>query len=246
MFTCDAFGSHFSDEKMLDYKVKEDVLEFKNYWDSSKTYFDCIVSPFKEYVLKAIDKVKDIDMQMVCPGHGLIHTEYINKMVGLYKEWSTPAEIYDGLKRVTIVYVSAYGYTKSMAEKLYEGLNSVKGVKAYIYDLVDSELTKEDVLEKIEFSSGIMVGSPTITANVLKPVNDILSELNPLKQKGKESFAFGSYGWSGEAVGILEDRLKTLKLKKTFDGVKVNFKPTEEELENLYNIAVEFGKKILE
>lgn len=246
MFTCDAFGSHYSNSKLFDYKVEEDVIEFKNYWESAKTYFDCIVSPFKPYVLKAIDKVKDLPIETICPGHGLILTKHIAKMVGLYKEWSTPADIYDGLKRVTIIYVSSYGYTRALAEKLYEGLSTISGIKPYLYDVIDRDVTESDILEKLGYSTGIMVGSPTITGNALGPVMHLLEKLNPLKEKGKESFAFGSYGWSGEAVPIIEGKLKNLKMKKTMDGVKINFKPTEDDLNKFYEIGVEFGKKVLE
>ena len=242
IFTCDAFGSHYSNDLLFASEVKKDYVAYENYWDSAKHYFDCIVSPFKAYVLKAIDKVSNLEIEMICPGHGLIHTEDLGKIVELYKKWSTPCNVCDGVKRATIIYVSAYGYTKMMAEKLYEGLNSLDGVKAYIFDV--NETKTENILEKIEHSDGLMVGSPTITANALKPVMNLLNELNPLKEKGKEAFAFGSYGWSGEAVPIIESKLKALKMKQTFEGFKVNFKPTEEDLQKLFDLGVEFGKKL--
>lgn len=239
LFTCDSFGTHYCSENVFN-----DLIENQeHYMESLKYYFDCIMGPFKPYVLKAIDKIEKLDIDTICTGHGPILRENPNKIVELYKEWSTPkpkAEV----PKVTISYVSAYGYTKSMGDKIAEGIKSKGNFEIKSYDVIQSNM--DDIINDITSSEGVLFGSPTINSELLEPIRDVLTKLNPLVHGGKVAAAFGSYGWSGEAVPNIERRLKELRMNILTPGLKVNFKPSEDELTKAFNFGEAFAEKLLE
>lgn len=232
LVTCDSFGSHYCDEGV----TNENLKSKDDYMTALKYYFDCIFGPFKSYVLKAIDKIKDLDIDTIATGHGPVLTKEPEKIIELYKEWSVTKEKTAEKKDIVICYVSAYGYTKSLAEKIAEGINSTGDYNIELLDVIYHDLNV--VLEKINNSDAVLFGSPTILSDALKPIMDILINLNPIIHIGKPTAAFGSYGWSGEAVPNIEARLKQLRMNILVPGLKVNFKPSDAEIDS----AFEFGK----
>ena len=235
LITCDSFGSHYCFDKMFD-----DLIENKdNYMEALEYYFNCIIGPFKPFVLKAIDKIKDLDIDVICPGHGPILREDPRKIIEIYKKWSTP-EAKNDVKKVTVSYVSAYGYTKMLAEAIVNGIKDETSEKidVSLYEITSIEQSK--LLEEIAKSDAILFGSPTILAELLEPVRELLAKLNPMIHGGKIAGAFGSYGWSGEAVPRIDTRLKELKMKMPLESLRVHFRPSEEELQK----AFQYGKGI--
>lgn len=231
IFTCDFLGSHYCTDIIFNDLMTEDFS------DSFKYYYDCIMSPFKSFVLAAIDKIKDFDIEIVCTGHGPILRKDIKKYVDLYKKWSTPIKKDKAL--VVIPYVSAYGYTKKIAQQIEKGILSIGNIDVSTFDLVYAK--KEDVLKEISKADGLLVGSPTILGDTLPPVLELLCELNPIINKGMIAGAFGSYGWSGEAVPNIESRIKQLRFKMPLPSLKVLFNPSEVELSEAFDFGVEFG-----
>ena len=238
LFTCDSFGSHYCNAEMFnDLNPNED-----QYMEALRYYYDCIMGPFKPYVLKAIDKIKDLKIDMICNGHGPILRENPWRIVELYKAWSTPKPLNRDKGKITISYVSAYGYTEQLAQKISEGICSTGDFDISLYDVIYHD--KGKIVEEISESDGILFGSPTINGDLLEPIRDILTKLNPLVHGGKVAAGFGSYGWSGEAVPNIENRLKELRMKIQ-PGLKINFKPSEEDLQKAFEFGVEFGKRVL-
>lgn len=242
LVTCDSFGSHFCFDGVFDDLIPNE--EEANYMDALRYYYNCIFGPYKSFVLKAIDKIKDLPIDTICTGHGPILRKDPWKIVSLYKEWSTPAEPRkDGKKKVTISYVSAYGYTEELAHKIAEGINSTGDYEIKLYNIIYNDM--KDILADISDSDGVLFGSPTIVGELLEPVRDLLSKLNPVVHGGKVAGAFGSYGWSGEAVPRIETRLEELKMKIHGPGLKINFKPSEEDLTKAFQYGAGFGEMIL-
>ncbi|GIM28284.1 oxidoreductase [Clostridium polyendosporum] len=240
LMTCDSFGSHYCFEEVYN----DLILNTDNYMEALKYYYDCIMGPFKPYVLKAIDKIKNLEIDTICPGHGPILRENPWEIVNLYKEWSTPAALNkDKKKKVTISYVSAYGYTEQLASKITDGINSVGDFEIKLCNVIHCDM--KDILLDISDSDGILFGSPTIVGELLEPIRDILSKLNPIVHGGKVAGAFGSYGWSGEAVPRIETRLAELKMEIHGPGLKINFKPSQEDLQKAFEFGIGFAKMIL-
>lgn len=232
LFTCDAFGSHYCGEGMFD----DDAGDFMG---ETKYYFDVIMGPFKKYVLQAMDKLDNLDISMICTSHGPIHRDNPKQYIKLYREWSKDAlDKHEG-KRVSIFYVSAYGNTKMLGE-IIGGEIKKSGADVNIYDITENNIY--DLSSIAAGSDAILVGSPTINQDAVKPIWDLLSVVSPIAVKGKVAGAFGSYGWSGEAVGMMIERLRGLKFKVVEPGLRINFVPSSEDI----NMAKEYAGKIVE
>lgn len=238
LFTCDSFGAHYCDPEMFDDKIGD-------YNDSFKYYFDVILRPFSRFMLKAIEKIEGLDIDAVCPGHGPILRSTWKEKVDLSekyaREYLSLTKV-DQVKNVLITYVSAYGYTKEMAEIIKMGMEGVGDTNVVLKDIenidlgeLESELVKAD---------GILVGSPTINQNTLMPIYRLFAVINPLRDKGKHAAAFGSYGWSGEAPGIIAANLKSLKLNVMEELGKIKFSPDEEKRIELVAFGTNFASRL--
>lgn len=226
LFDCDFLGAHYADPRLFGDLNNSDFLH------DFKYYFDHIMRPFKKYVVQALDKLENFSLKQVAPGHGPVIQQDIPKYLAYYRRWSTEnAEE----NKVIIAYVSAYGNTAKLAGRLAEGVAGT-GIKAEVYNLEQTPVT--ELVDKVESCKGLLVGSPTINGDAVKPVHDLLSSLATLNLKGKLGAAFGSYGWSGEAVPILESRMAGIKFKVINSTVKPILIPTDADYQN----AVEFGK----
>lgn len=238
LVTCDSFGSHYAFDDVLVSKV----TDHEGYMRATKYYFDCIIGPFKPFMLKALDRIKDIDISMICTGHGPVLDEKIDFIMNTYREWCTVINP-NPRKTVIIPYVSAYGYTKSMAEKIAEGIRDSGDVDVRSYDLVEAD--QEKVLEELGFADGILFGTPTIVGEALKPIWDLTTSIFAGTHGGKLASAFGSYGWSGEGVPHIMERLSQLKMK-VVPPLKVRFKPSETQMAEAYEYGYDFGCTLLE
>ncbi len=236
LFTCDSFGSHYCCEGILRSRVENE----EGYMRAAKYYFDNILGPFKTFMNKALDRVEQMDVEMICPGHGPVLDTGLKEFLKTYREWSR-IENPNQNKTVVIAYVSAYGYTGMMAEEIAKGIRS-QGVDVKAYDLVTSDTAglSADLL----YADGILLGSPTILGDALKPVYDLSTTLLPTIHGGKQAAAFGSYGWTGEAVPNLTQRLQQLKMKVS-DGLRLRFLPSEDELSQCRKFGEEFAGKVL-
>jgi len=234
LFTCDSFGAHYCDEKMFD-----DLVDKVTYNKAYKYYFDVIMRPFSSFMLKAIEKVNTLDIDIICPGHGPIlrtsfkdAVEKSEKFASEYVQKTCNTDI-----NILVTYVSAYGYTKKMADDIVLGIKQVKDCNI---ELVDIENIMLGELEsKIVKCNALLVGSPTINKNTVLPVYRLFSLLSPLRDRNKKSAVFGSYGWSGEAVGLVENNLRSLGLEVVIEGIRSKFAPDNEKEQNL----IEFGKQ---
>ena len=238
LFTCDSFGAHYADEKMMDDLVEDYAVAFDY-------YFDVILKPYSKFMLKAIEKIKDLPLQAICPGHGpILRSSWKDKV----ERSTTLASKYlvDTRKnnRILVAYVSAYGYTREMAVQFADALKATGNVQV---DLLDIEtILLGDLEEHVVRADGIIIGSPTINQNTLLPVYKLFSVINPIRDKGKPATVFGSFGWSGEAVKLIEDHLKNLKLKVVCEGISARFSPNSEESGQIASIARAFEQALQE
>jgi flavorubredoxin/NADPH-dependent 2,4-dienoyl-CoA reductase/sulfur reductase-like enzyme len=238
LVTCDSFGSHYGFQDILVSKV----TAWEDYMRATKYYFDCIIGPFKPYMRKALARVRELDVTMICPGHGPVLDEKIDNIYHAYEEWCTVVNPNPG-KTVIIPYVSAYGYTKQMAQEIARGIEDSGEVDVRCYDMVEADQAK--VLEELGFADGILFGTPTIVGEALKPIWDLTTSIFAGTHGGKLASAFGSYGWSGEGVPHIIERLKQLNMK-VVDGLRIRFKPNENQLLDAYEYGYNFGCTLLE
>jgi len=237
LFTCDSFGAHFCDERMYD-------NEIENWDDSFKYYFDVILKPFSRFMLKAIEKIRPLEIKAICNGHGPLLIEKWKYYVDKTEEYAKLATIVPNEIRVLITYVSAYKNTAKLAEKIAEGIKLSGNI---IVDVCDIEnISVKDLDEKIGKSNAIIVGCPIVNQNILMPVYTLFGLINPIRDKGKLAGAFGSYGWSGEGAKIIESNLSNLKLKFVGEGLFIKFTPHNEQFNKCLEYGKAFGQKMLE
>lgn len=234
LVTCDSFGSHYGFHDVLVSKV----TDHEGYMRATKYYFDCIIGPFKPYMLKALARVRELDLSMICPGHGPVLDERLDFIMDTYEKWCTVINP-NQKKTVIIPYVSAYGYTAQLAEKIAEGIKDSGDIDVRCYDMVTADQAK--VLEELGFADGILFGTPTIVGEALKPIWDLTTSIFAGTHGGKLASAFGSYGWSGEGVPHIIERLKQLRMKVVDEGFRVRFKPGENNLIDAYDYGYNFG-----
>lgn len=234
LFTCDSFGSHYSHEGVL----RSSVEDYDGYLRATKYYFDNILGPFKQpYMAKALRLVREeLKPTMICPGHGPVLDSHLEDLYEKYEDWCRVADRPG--KKVVIPYVSAYGYTEQLAEKIREGLAASGQFEVKSYDLVTAD--QAEVLSELADADGILLGSPTILQEALNPIWNLTINLYPPVHGGKFAAAFGSYGWSGEAVDHLTQRLEQLNMK-VMKGLKVRLKPSQVDLEDAYDFGYAFG-----
>ena len=238
LFTCDSFGAHYANELMFDDLVGD-------YSDAFDYYFDVILKPFSKFMLKAIEKIKTLPLDMICPGHGpILRSDWKNKIDRSFKLATDYLEETRKNNRVLVAYVSAYGYTREMASHVAEGLMKSEGLSVELLDI--ENILLGDLEEHVVKADGILVGSPTINQNTLLPVYKLFSVINPIRDKGKPAAVFGSFGWSGEAVPIIEDHLKNLKLKVIIAGQTARFFPNSEDSDRLIRLGEEFAQAFQE
>jgi len=234
LFSGDVFGCHFCDGRLFNDLVGDFRFSFEYYYAH-------IMRPFKKYVLRALKLIEPLDIKIVAPTHGPILRDRPKDYITRYRELSVSRlhnEIGETEQSLLIFYISSYGNTQRMAEAIYTGASKVEGVRASLYDLEGSEVAP--FVDLIEEADGIVFGSPTINGDAVKPVWDLLSSLAVIDMRGKLGAAFGSFGWSGEAVRMIEDRLRGLKLDQPVAGLKLKLIPSDEELQR----CELFGAKI--
>ena len=199
-----------------------------------------------------------LKINMVCPktklknridysygrnGHGPVLRADIPKYLEMYRAWATPVVVPADERRVAIAYVSAYGYTRQLAGVIADALaeGGVKHVE--LYDLVECDL--ETARAAVQSADGFLLGSPTLVGDALPPIYEMLVGLNPIIHKGKPAGAFGSFGWSGEAVPKLTTQMQAIGLKLPVEGLKVRFKPSEAQLAEARQFGLDFAAAVL-
>ena len=230
LFTCDIFGAHYCNEGVFDDAVG-------NFDDAFKYYFDVIMKPFSRFILQVIAKIKPLEIDAICTGHGAILRKNWKKYVSLTEQYALEALQNPKPNRVFIGFVSAYHNTGIMAEKIGEGLKQAGDIEVDLCDLETADL--QTVEQKIIEASAIILGCPTFNQNILLPVYQVFALINPIRDKNKLAAAFGSYGWSGEGVKIMNSMLGNLKLQLFDEGFMVKFKPHHD----IQAMCVDYGRK---
>ncbi|MGI5848961.1 MAG: FprA family A-type flavoprotein [Christensenellales bacterium] len=201
LFSGDVFGFHFSAENIFD-----DLTSFtEEMLKSQKYYFDVIMGPFKKYVLDAVKKVRTLHIDVIGPSHGPVLRGAPQDAIDRYEAWASDILSVNSPKKVYIGYVSCYGYTKSLAESIYQIVKDA-GFDVEIEDIatVDASISAA----KIHAADAFAIGSPTLNRDVMKPVWDVLTSISTYIVKGKIAAVFGSFGWSGESIKYISERLR--------------------------------------
>jgi NADH oxidase (H2O-forming) len=219
LFSCDAFGAHFCAEGLFDDEVPDFSSDFN-------TYFDAIMRPFKKQIREAVTKVEGLDIRVICPSHGPLRRRDPKTVIAGYRNLAAaPPET--GRKRALLLTLSPHGNTRKMAGAVREGLASrnVEVVELPIFGTADG-----DIRDELERADALVIGTATINRDAPPPVWQALSLVSTVTPKGRIGAVLGSYGWSGEAVKLVEERLVGLKYTLAAPGLRYRFTPTEADI----------------
>lgn len=233
----DMFGCHYCPEGVFDEQACPELIE------AQKFYFDVIISPFKDYALKAIDKISGLKIEAICPSHGPVLLNKPMDTVKRFSEWSQDILVKNDPKKVVITYVSAYGYTRTLAERA-RSLVREAGLSVELYETTSYNV--EELKAKIDAADALLIGCPTFNRDALPPVWELLISLSAFRQRNMPASAFGSFGWSGEAVPMILERMRSLGMKVQDEGFKTRFKPSDPALRQFDDYIRGFVDKVKE
>ena len=234
LFSQDAFGMHYASLERFDDEVDPAILAYE-----AATYYANILLPYSPLVLKLLEKVTaaGLDFRIIAPDHGPIWRKDIGGIIERYGKWAAqkPSE------KAVVVYGTMWHSTEKMARAISEGLS--KGV-LNVKLMSMSEVHRSDVMYEILGAGAIAVGSSTLNNNMLPMMADVMTYMKGLKPKNLLGAAFGSFGWSGEAVKQLEQLLAEMKVESAGGGISVRNVPDGAILARCYELGLTMADKV--
>lgn len=235
LFSQDAFGMHYASLERFADGCDPAALAYE-----AATYYANILLPYSPQVLKLIEKVKSakLSFKIIAPDHGPIWRKETDGIIGRYARWA--AQKPEG--RAVVVYATMWHSTERMARAISEGL-AEGGLRVKVMSM--DEVHRSDVMYELLCAGAVAVGSPTLNNHMLPNMADILTYMRGLKPRNMIAAAFGSYGWSGEAVREIEEVLTEMKLEKTGEGIRVKNVPDAEALSRCYDLGKDMAGQAL-
>jgi flavorubredoxin len=234
LFSNDAFGMHLATSERFADEIDGDVVNAE-----AKKYYANILTPLSSVVKGFLEKLPGfgLDVRTIAPDHGPIWREDPGWIVGRYAEWAAQKPS----RKAVVVYDSMWGSTAKMARAIGEGL-AAGGASASLMPLDAAH--RSDVATELLGAGALLVGSPTMNNQIFPTIADAMTYLEGLKPRNLVGASFGSYGWSGEAVAHLDERLQRMKIDLVAPGLKVKYVPTGEELESCRNLGLAVAEKL--
>ncbi|SCJ31647.1 Nitric oxide reductase [uncultured Clostridium sp.] len=195
LFPCDIFSTHVATFDLFDNLAKEDIT------DDFIGYYNAIIAPHRNYVKILMEAIKDLDIKMIAPSHGYILTQDIDKYINIYKDMSV---IDLNGKKASIVYSTMRNSTKSIANLIKTELENAN-MEVSLFNANKDDIN--EILKAIESSDVVLFGSSTRYGDMTGNIENVLKELKEKDLEGKIAGAFGSYGWSGESIEIIQEYL---------------------------------------
>ncbi|MBD2612096.1 flavin reductase [Nostoc punctiforme FACHB-252] len=226
------FGAHVCGDQVFD-------EGWEIYNEDRRYYFDCLMAPHARQVETALEKLADLPVRMYATGHGALVRYGLIELTKAYREWSqqqTSADL-----TVAVIYASAYGNTATLAQAIARGITKA-GVAV---ESINCEFTNpEDIRAAVEKSAGFVIGSPTLGGHAPTPVQTALGIVLATATNNKLAGVFGSFGWSGEAVDLIEGKLKDAGYRFGFDTIRVKFKPDDPTLQLCEQAGTDFAQTL--
>lgn len=231
----DAFGQHYATAFRFNDEVDQEEL-----YEEALKYYANILTPFSAMVKRKIDELLALNLpvDMIAPSHGVIWRKDPLQIVKKYQEWAAQVP----QKSAIILYDTMWEGTRRMAEAIGSGLTEV-GVLNKIYNVAVTD--RNDLITEVFKTKAVIVGCPTFNNGLLPTIRPILEDLKGLRFQNKIGAAFGSYGWSGESVSIIEEHLKSCKIPLAVPGIKVKWQPGAEETAQCQEMGRQIARSIL-
>ncbi len=229
LFSSDAFGQHYAGYEMFDDVIGDAIMPH------AKKYFANILLLYAPLILKLVEQVSrmGLTIKTICPDHGIIWRKDPNKIINAYVNWSQQTP----LKKALVIYDTMWHSTESMAYAISDAM-AAKGVDVKPIHIRSSH--RSDIMTEVLDAKVIVMGSPTLNNGLFPTVSDLLTYMKGLKPKNKIGAAFGSYGWSGEAVKLIYEVFSAMNFQLVEPGLRIQYVPDKSGLA----ACAAFGEKI--
>ncbi len=233
LFTDKFFGAHVCGDQIAD-------EGWSVYSEDRRFYYDCLHAAQAKQVLSTLEKISDLTVKFYAPGHGPIVRYGMMELTSLYRKWSQEQNSRD--LNVALLYASAYGNTATVAQAIARGLTKA-GVAV---ESINCEVaTSDEIKEAIEKCDGFIIGTPTLGGHAPTQIQTALGIVLNTASKQKLTGVFGSFGWSGEAIDFLEDKLKDTGYKFGFETIRVKFKPDDVTIQTCKEAGIDFAQTLI-
>lgn len=236
LFSNDAFGQHYASDLMYN-----DLVDQGELFQEAIKYYANILTPFSALVKMKIEEILsfELPLNMIATSHGIIWRDNPAQIVLKYMEW---AQAYQE-NQITIVYDTMWNATRKMAESIAEGIRSVdSSVTVKLFNA--SKADKNDIITELFKSKAFLFGSSTVNKGIMHATGGLLEMIKGIGFKNKKVAAFGSYGWSGEHLAVLEESLRKTKLDLIEPGIRVLWNPDEEAKKECFEFGKSFAEKL--
>ncbi len=232
----DAFGQHLASVERFTDQVDPAIL-----WEEARNYFANILTPFSSLILRKVEEIRQMGLEIavIAPSHGLIWRENPLQIVERYVQWARG----EARPRVLVVYETMWGSTAEMAHAIAEGIAQA-GLEVRVLPVPETDHTT--VVGELLEARGFVVGSPTHNRRLLLNIAALMEDLIGLRPVKKLGAAFGSHGWSGGAVPLLEKGLREAGMEVVQEGLSLAWRPTPEERVQAVAWGRSFGERVLE
>ncbi len=229
LFSNDAFGQHFAVEELYNDKADQCLL-----YKEAVKYFTNILNPFAPLITKKLDEIAALGLpfDIIAPSHGAIWRDRPMQIVEKYAQWANAYQE----DQVTIAYDTMWEGTTKIAHRIAEEIHR-QSPQTVVKVFNIARADKNEIMTEVFKSKAIAVGSPTVSNSILSSVAGWLEFLKQLKFKGKRAAAFGCYGWSGESVKILQERMRDAGFEVVDQSVRSLWNPEESDLANAAPLA---------
>jgi flavorubredoxin len=235
LFSNDAFGQHYATEHLFN-----DMVDQAELYQECIKYYANILTPYSVMVAKKIKDVLALNLpvDMICTSHGVVWRDNPMQIVEKYAEWAGDYQE----NQITIIYDTMWNSTRRMAEAIAEGIAAEdEEVTVKVYNVARSD--KNDVITEVFKSKALLVGCPTVNRALLSSLAGILEEIRGLAFKKKKAAAFGTYGWSGESVKLISEKLREGGFEVISDGIRQLWTPDEDGLEKCREFGRDFARR---
>ncbi len=208
--------------------------------EDRRHFHDCLLAPMARQVEMVLDRIEDLPIRTIAPGHGPAVTQSWRSLLADYRRWGQRQK--QAMASVALLYASAYGNTAAIADALARGLS---GIGVRVESLNCEFVSSEQVVAAIRACGGLLIGSPTLGGHAPTP---IVSALGTVLAEGDRSLpvgVFGSFGWSGEAIDLLASKLRDAGFSLAFDPIRVKFSPDPGMLAQLETLGGDLGRQVL-
>jgi flavorubredoxin len=222
LFSSDAFGAHLASSQHFDDGLPAFPL---NYMRQLKKYYANILMPFGALITQLFGKIAQLGLtfKIIAPDHGLIYRNNLDRVLEAYQRWAAGTVE----RKALVIYDTMWHSTELLAEAFTQGLTDA-GVEAQLHHLRRTHAS--DIVTEVLEAGLLLFGSPTLNNQMFPTMGEFLTYLKGLAPKNQAAMAFGSFGWSGQAVGLINQELQAMKLNVVHEGFKVKYIPDPEEL----------------